>query len=88
MLWKMGALKKKFEIYSFLLLFGINYLIFSYINDNVERYKHIKYLIPEIGVDIDLSLLNIAVIIYLLINIVLDNIELKEFLITRVTKRV
>lgn len=83
----MGVLKKKFEIFGFLLLFGINFLIFSYIDGNVERYKYIKYLIPERGVDIALSLLNIAVVIYLLINIVLDTIEVKEFLIIRVKKK-
>lgn len=80
-------MKKKTSILSVLSLFAVNFLIMYYTYGDAERYKSIKYLVPERGADIALSMLNIAVITYLLTNMVLNTIEVKESIIIRIGKK-
>lgn len=78
---------KKNNVLTLVLLILVNLLIVYYSDGDAARYISIKYLFPERGIDIALSVLNIGVIMYLLTNIVLNTLEVKNFIIIRIGKK-
>lgn len=83
----MVNLVKKNNVLTLFLLILINSLIVYFSDGDAARYISIKYLLPERGIDITLSILNIAVVVLSLTMIIMDALELKELIIIRIGKK-